>query len=51
MGPSIGLVLHVCLRMDNIYPGPNCGGSQELILLALRLVLVFKRATKYIVDC
>ena len=27
-------------RMDNIYLGLNCCGSQEILLLALRLILV-----------
>ena len=30
--------------MDNIYPGLNCGGSQELLLLALRLILLVRQS-------
>ena len=35
--------------VDSIYPGLNCGGSQELPLLALRLTLVIRQAAQYIV--
>ena len=30
--------------VDSIYPSLNCGCSQELLLLALRLILVVRRA-------
>ena len=36
-------------RVDNIYPSFDCGGSQELLLLELRLILVIRRASQYIV--
>ena len=32
-------------HVDNIYLGINCAGSQEFLLLALRLILVVRRAT------
>ena len=36
-------------RMDSIYPDLNCGGSQELPLLALRLIPIVRRVVQYIV--
>ena len=36
------------LRMDSIYPGLNCCGSQELLQLVLRLILVVRQAAQYI---
>ena len=36
-------------RVDNIYPDVNYGGSQELLLLVLQLILVIRRAAHYIV--
>ena len=35
--------------VDSIYPGLNCGSSQKLLLLALQLILVVRRAAQYIV--
>ena len=35
-------------RVDSIYPGLNCGGFQEFLLLALRLILVVRQTTQYI---
>ena len=37
-------------HMDSIYPGINSGGSQELLLLALQLVLAVRRSAQYIVN-
>ena len=37
--------------VDSIYLGFNCGDFEELLLLELRLILVIRRATQYIVDC
>ena len=39
----------VAFYMDSIYPRLNYDTSQELLLLALRLILVFKRAGYYII--
>ena len=35
--------------VDGIHPGLGCGRSQQPPLLALRLILVFNRAARYIV--
>ena len=36
-------------HVDNIYPGPNRSGSQEFLLVALRLILIVRRAAQYVV--
>ena len=38
------------LRVDSIYPGLNDGDSQELLLLALQLILVVRQSAQYIVN-
>ena len=35
---------------DGVYPGSDCGNSEHLSSLPLRLVLIIARATQYIVD-
>ena len=35
--------------VDNIYLSFDCGGSQELLLFMLRLILVVRRAAQYLV--
>ena len=35
--------------MDGVYPGPDCGCTQQPLLLALRLILIVSRFAQYIV--
>ena len=35
--------------VDGAYPGPNCGYTQQHLLLVLRLILIVNRAAKSVV--
>ena len=35
--------------VDGVYPSPDCGCTQQPLLLALRLILIVSRATHYVV--
>ena len=35
--------------VDGAYPGPDCGYTQQPLLLVLRLIRIFNRAAKYVV--
>ena len=37
------------LLVDSIHSGLNCGSSQEFLLLELRLILVVRQTSQYIV--
>ena len=41
--------LAVVWDMDGVYTGPDCGCTQQPLLLAVRLILIDSRAAQYVV--